>query len=186
MKKICRKIEDDLCNVGKNDIYPTQLIVNISNLSQIGNLSWVDEESGNVFYKINPMDQLRTIIDGFMYESVSGYNKVDDVFAIDGIEQCNGKMGFYLYEIKDVTLDLGVILDEGMSLKEKYPAEDSYVLSELYRYSEDSKIIGLKCMTTIKGISDNEILIATGCYRDKNIINIDEEVAEYISNLKVK
>ena len=121
-----------------------------------------------------------------MYESVSNYDKVDDVSIIDGIEQCNGKIGFYLYEIKDNTLDFGVILDSGTSLKEKYPNEDVYILSDLYRYSEGSKMMGFKCMTTVNGISDNEIMIATGCYRDDNIVNIDEEAAHYISNLKVK
>ena len=186
MKKICRKIEDNLLNVGYDNIYPTQLVVNVSNLSQIGNLAWVDEESGNVFYKINPKDQLRIIIDGFMYESASGYDKVDDILAIDGVEQCNEKIGLYLYEIKDNTLDLGVILGDGMTLNEKYPNEDVYVLSELYNYSEGSKMMGLKCMTVLRGISDNEILIATGCYRDENIVNLDEEVANYISNLKIK
>lgn len=186
MKKICRKIEDNLLNVGENDIYPTQLVVNVSNLSQIGNLAWADEESGNVFYKINPKDQLRIIIDGFMYESVSGYDKVDNNLTIDGVEQCNEKIGLYLYEIKDNTLDLGVILGDGMTLNEKYPNEDVYVLSELYNYSEGSKMMGLKCMTVLRGISDNEILIATGCYRDENIVNLDEEVANYISNLKIK
>lgn len=186
MKKICRKIEDNLLNVGENDIYPTQLIVKTSKLSQIGNLSWVEEDSGNVFYKINVDDKLHVVIDGFIYESVSGYDKVDNNLTIDGVEQCNEKIGLYLYGIKDNTLDLGVILGDGMTLNEKYPNEDVYVLSELYNYSEGSKMMGLKCMTVLRGISDNEILIATGCYRDENIVNLDEEVANYISNLKIK
>ena len=187
MKRLFRKIEEDISNIGENDIYPTQFIVDVSSLEQIGHLTWVNENTSYIFYKCNPTDQLNVIIDGLIYKSVKGFNVVDDNLFIDNIEQCNGKYGFYLYQVDDKAIDLGLVLEDGMDSKQKYLDDDVVAIENFYKCDGvDSSICGLKCMTFEEGHTLKEVFIATGDYKGENHINYDEELIEYISNKKVK
>ena len=187
MKKLHRKIEENLFNIGVDEIYPTQFIIDANSLVQIGNLVWENPETSYIFFKINPSDQLRMKVNGLSYESVKGYEKLDDTFVIDNVEQCNGKIGFYLNEVDDKTIDLGLELEDGMYSKQDYMNDYIIAIENYYRCDgPDSKVFGLKCMTFEEGNVLYEPFIATGDYKKDNFINYDEELIEYISNKKVK
>ena len=184
MIRLYKKIEEDISSVGINEYYPTQFIVKAINLYPIKENAWVEEESGYIFYKSN--DKLHVVIDGLVYDSVNNYNNSDDKCEIDGISQCKGKIGFFISDVKEKIFDEGLILEDGMSLKNKYPKETVVAVSKFYVYSNDSEKYGLKCMSNLNGYLDEEIFVATGIYKDDNHINYDEELVNYIAHSKRK
>ena len=187
MKKLYRKIEEDISNIGVDEVYPTQFIIDADSLVQIGNLVWENPETSFIFFKINRDDQLRIKINGLSYESVSGYERLDDNFLIDNVEQCNGKIGFYLYEVDDKAIDLGLELEDGMDSKHDYMNEYVVAIENYYRCDgPDSIEFGLKCMTFEEGHVLYEPFVTTGDYKTDNHINYNEELIDYISNKKVK
>lgn len=187
MKRLHRKIEEDITNIGENDIYPTQFIIDASSLTQIGHLIWVNENTSYIFYKSNKDDQLHVIIDGLIYESVKGFSVVDDNLLIDNIEQCKGKYGFYLNQVDDKAFDFGLVLEDGMESKKNYLDDDVVAVSNFYSCDgANSLMFGLKCMTFEEGHSVKEIFVATGDYKIENHINYDEELIDYISNKKIR
>ena len=131
------KIENKLENVGQDDMYPTQIVIDTKDLEKIDEEHYLHVPSGIVLSKYGY--RLIAEINGFKYVSLHSYEDYEydkhykREFYDNQILCRKDKVGFYIYEIKDNTLDEGVYIGDGLKQKEVNPDSLgfwSYVLME--------------------------------------------------------
>ena len=188
MKKLVKEILEDFSSIGKDLTYPTQFIIDASELSQIGDMEWLDTKTGYIFIKKFNNGPLEVNIDGLVYYAVREYDSPIFIYQTelftDGIAQKNGKLGFYITSVCDETISDGLCLGEGMHCKELFPNEEVIAISNDYVYDGEAEKAGLKCMTSVTGKTVSELFYGTNNYSSKDHINYDEELIEYIMSCK--
>ena len=142
MKYISRVIEDNLEQVGKDNIYPIMITINIEDLIKVSdnkynykslNFNLIFEDNFIIFEK-----------DGFYYNSVFFNQSEDDVELFNNISMINNRIGLYLTKISNTNIAEGVYLDENCYLCGKNKNSKVKILDNFLEYDGDNFLNGFK------------------------------------------
>ena len=179
-KIIYHTIENDVKNIGKDEKYPTQFIVNNGLLKKVSDPTPDKDgiylvQGTHMYILMGYGGKLSAYADGFYYNGVhvnSGYTEN----AFDHYDLGDGNIGFYIIGIDDNRIKEGVIIGKGMQTYKR--GKVTKVTKNEYVYDGDSEL----CAVVVKRSDGKELLetfYSLGSWFGKNPYYEDEVIDKY-------
>ena len=105
MKTLDRKIEEDITQVGQNNSYPTQIVINLDDLKPIDETHWQVGDTDIIL--TGQKHFLTTTIDGIQYCTLTKYDDEESKLN-DTYPQLGNHIGLCVNKIAKETIEEGI------------------------------------------------------------------------------
>ncbi len=182
MKKyLYRNIEEDVKNIGVNDRYPTQFVLNISDLKKVSEPT--NEKPGvyvvdgtNIKVLVTMDRRVEVNIDGFRYIPCSCNYGSSNENPFERFDFGDGQMGCLILGLTDERIAEGVVMSDGMMTYEE--GKETTAVETKWEYDGESELEAVICKTS-DGEKTMETFIGTNWYRDKDPGYSEELLEKY-------
>ena len=181
MKTLDRKIEEDITQVGQNNSYPTQIVINLDDLKPVDETHWQVGDTDIIL--TGQKHFLTTTIDGIQYCTLTKYDDEESKLN-DTYPQLGNHIGLCVNKIAKETIEEGITLGSGHLLSTAHGDNTCRIVSRRWEYNEFGEDIGFVC-TTPTGQYGVESIQATGYIRQikpEAYVDCAEELVQHIKD----
>ena len=133
MKTLDRKIEEDITQVGQNNSYPTQIVINLDDLKPVDETHWQVGDTDIIL--TGQKHFLTTTIDGIQYCTLTKYDDEESKLN-DTYPQLGNHIGLCVNKIAKETIEEGITLGSGHLLSTAHGNNTCRIVSRRWEYNE--------------------------------------------------